>query len=624
MAFWLLLSTCALAAEPQVYVPPVSDAVLFNPRMGLYLQYPTTDAEPAEWFMQVADIAYYRLDWSDVNPEPGVYTFDDYFGPLFDFWVTQQHKRVAFRVMCQSMHSVKRYVTPKWVFDEGVPGYPHTSVRGEEQIDPAFWNDQYLDLQCEFIAKLGEYLDGKPGMEFVDIGSIGQWGEMHLQLWTPEQLSDSGFTETRYNAAYRRCIDAYAEAFPNTEVFLNVGGPNHQSINDYAAIKGVNFRQDGLKPGGASYNCGEWLYQPYSRRGVVCNFEFHSGWDGMTQKGWDHQQTVEDGLSAPISYLNTNLFGGSSYRKAPPEAIELLTDAAKRIGYRFQVTSVESQPQVTLPPNTPARVRAKTTWVNVGVAPCYDSLSIDWLLLDAQGQVVVSERTFPLNPTTRWYPGEEQTEYVMLRVPAGTAPGQYRLATRMLLPEKDQDINLDIADRDTEGRYLLSPVELVPGEAVQAVAFEEGFEGDAEPWAHGAQISTVIAPGGHDGGQALQITGTEQQGWNYASHRMPNPLLGGARYALTCWMKIDACDASQRHGPYLKVGVNDADAKWIDNFGTGKYDLTKLGTWQELTGFVEVPINGVIGDLAIEKGDNTTAVTVEMWLDEVRLELVEG
>ncbi|MDY0167363.1 MAG: hypothetical protein RBS80_12515 [Thermoguttaceae bacterium] len=178
--------------------PQSSDEILFNPGMGLYLQHPPLDAEPDEWFMQAADIAYYRLHWADVNPEEGVYTFDEYFGPLFDFWVKQRGKRVAFGVMSQSMHGRRKYVTPQWVFDAGVPGVRHTGLYVDEQINPVFWDDRYLDLMDKLIEKLGEHLDGKEGLEFVDMRSIGEWGELHLQRWTQEQLDATGFTHTKY------------------------------------------------------------------------------------------------------------------------------------------------------------------------------------------------------------------------------------------------------------------------------------------------------------------------------------------------------------------------------------------------------------------------------------------
>ena len=217
--------------------PEVTDEVLFNPGMGLYLQHPPMDSRPDEWFMKAADIAYYRLHWCDVNPREGVYDFDKYFGPKFDFWVKRRGKRLAFGVMSQSMHGRPKYVTPKWVFDRGVPGVKHVGVYGQEQVNPAFWDERYLKIHCEFIARLGKYLDGRSGLEFMDIRGIGEWGEMHLARWTPEQLERTGYTDDRYVAAYRRVIDAFARAFPRTRVFLNVGGPKHQTINDYAAIK---------------------------------------------------------------------------------------------------------------------------------------------------------------------------------------------------------------------------------------------------------------------------------------------------------------------------------------------------------------------------------------------------
>jgi len=395
-----------VAPGPQLveFTPTVSNDILSNARMGLYLQHPPLDSKPDEWFMQVCDIASYRLCWADVNPEPGVHTFEQYFGPMLDFWVRQHGKRFAFRVMSESMHSPGQ-VTPQWVFDQGVPGVQHVALNGKTQTDPVFWDDRYLDAQCEFIRKLGEYFADKPGLEFVDIGSIGEWGEMHLMRWTSQQLEETGFTEAKYARAYRRIIDAYVKAFPSAQVFLNVGGQDHLSINDYAAIRGVHFRQDGLMPSGASYDCGEWLYKPYSRRGTVCMFEFHSGYEDMVKKGWDVKATLEKGLAAPISYLNTNLFGGWSIRQAPQEVRDMLADTARRIGYRFVLTSVSHPEKLKVVPGRASRLPLEVTWRNDGVAPCYDSFTTRWCPVDAAGQTVAEEGVFPRAPPTSGVPG---------------------------------------------------------------------------------------------------------------------------------------------------------------------------------------------------------------------------
>lgn len=604
----------------ETLVPPLSDEVLFNPRMGLYLFYPPEDARPDEWFMRIADVVYFRIDWADLEPEEGVSRFEEWYRPIYDLWVQQHQKRVAFRVMSQSMHSKKKYVTPQWVFEKGVPSVVHINLYDEEQIDPVFWDERYLDIHCEFIQRLGQYFDDRPELEFVDIGSIGEWGEMHLARWTPEQLEQTGFSESRYVAAYRRVIDAFAAAFPHTQVFLNVGGQDRLTIMDYAAQRGIHFRQDGLTPSGASYDVGEWLYKPYARRGVLCNFEFHSGLEEMTRKGWDLQATIERGLSAPISYLNTNL---GYYRALPQRAIELLTEAARRIGYRFVISRLEYIPQFRLDGTHPGRVLFTSTWRNDGVAPCYDSFAIEWALLDAQGDPVATQVDFPRTPTTQWWPGEEQIIRTVLRVPRETSPGPYRLAVRMMLPETGQSILLGNVGRDDQERYLLCPIEGVRADSAGGVVFKEDFETEQTSWHAVEGMTVTVGPPGHGGQSSLLVSGTREQGWNYANLRLPVALPPASKVRLTAWMLVEAIEPT-RFPPHMKIGANRADGTWLTNYSTIKYDLDRMGTWQLLEGIFEISPEAASFDLAIETGTNDVPISARIRVDDVAVEVLEA
>lgn len=615
----------APTGPPMIEVnPPLCNDVLFNPRMGLYMS-PPKDLKDDEWLAKIVNVYYTRMNWSDLNPEEGVYTFDKFFGPILDF--CRQHKmRFAFRVMSESMHSNTPYVTPKWVFDKGVPGVHHIGLyeKGKDQTDPVFWDQRYLDLYCQFVKKLGEYFADKPDIEYVDCGGIGEWGEMHLMRWTSQQLEQTGFTEARYALAYRRMIDAYRDAFPHTQLFLNIGGPDHLSIDDYAAIKGVNFRQDGLMPNGASYDCGEWLYKPYSRRGVVCNYEFCLGYDEMVQQKLDVLATIKKGLEAPISYMHINLFWGEQARKAPQEVREALTEAARRIGYRFVLTSVKHVQQVKLVPGRAARVPLEVTWRNDGIAPCYDSFMTRWYFVDAAGKTVAQEDLFPKTPTTQWWPGESNTQSFLLRIPAGAAPGNYTLKVVMMLPETGRNVLLGIQGHEADGGYALCPIAAVAGEAAASnVIYESGFETETAPWGVTEGVTAaLVADDAHSGTKSLLVSGTTATAWNYANFRVPKPLTGFGKYHFSAWMKVEEC-SSNKLAPYLKVGVNSA-TKWITNFSTQKYDLSKLGTWQLLEGVADLPAEAVTADFAIEKGDNSTPVTVKLRLDDVKLELIEA
>ena len=587
----ILTSRAMAAASPDIewreITPALSDAVLFNPGIGLYLAGGSSLSyrpEPDAWVLSLCDIVYFRPTWNDLEADGPGTGFDAYFKPIFDFWVRQRGKRVAFRVMSESTHYRGKYATPKWVFDEGVPSVSHRGLRGQEQVDPVFWDARYLKNHCEFIERLGRYLDGRPGLEYVDIGGIGEWGEMHLGLhmpgrWTPKQLEQTGFTRAKYIAAYRQVIDAHARAFPNTRVFLNVG--SYAEINDYAALRGCHFRQDGLTPRGPSSNVGKLYYHPYARRGVICNYEFHSSYRSMLEKGWDLGQTLEQGLSDPISYLNTNIFSPHDWETAPAEVKEQFLAAAKKVGFRFIVTRLRVPFQLNLSDRIPGRLLIEHTWRNIGVAPCYESYALGFTVHDNSGKVVATQLHFPARPTTQWFPGDEAVERTLIRLPAGLPEDEYELKVAMRLPEEgDENITLGLAHRGEADRYPLCRLPGVTTQRPTGVVYLQRFESSGHGWdctdALQSELDTTIF---HDGGSALHLSGQQTQGWNYVAHRLDTPILPASRYRLSCWLKVNSLEPEQL-SPYLKIGLTDGDGKWLTNCPTNAYDMSHAGTWQ--------------------------------------------
>jgi len=622
-----MIGQAAPAPGPLLLHPPATERILLNPGMGLYGQCGgTTEATwPADaWWLPAVGIGYFRVDWADVQPNGPDDDPMAYFGKAFDLWAGNLGKRVAIRVMSQNMHSRREYVTPKWVFDAGVPGVDHVGLYAKHQVDPVFWDDRYLDAACRFIARLGQALDGRPELEFIDIGQIGEWGEMHLGTfvpgrWTPEQLDATGYSETRYVAAYRRIIDAFAAAFRVTRVFLNVG--DRGQINDYAALRGQHFRQDGLNPGGPSANVGELYYKPYAPRGVIGNYEFFSSYDEMVRKNWDLRRTLDAGLAAPISYLNTNLYGIGSLHRAPPEVQAMLLDTARRIGYRFGVDQVETMGPVRSGAKRAARLPVIVTFANRGVAWCHTSYAVELALLPADGVApVATELVYPAQPTTRWEPGKTAVVGAALTIPPSTAPGRYRLAVRLRDPERaTAPIQLDLAPL-ADGWHELGSIPVVAGSSDDQVAYQEGFEGAAHVWRSAAGMTAAVAEPGREGGHALRLRGSQPSEWNVASARVP--LAPGAKCRLSAWLRVDQWEADGGQ-PALKVGANNRDGRWLANFNTGVYNLKALGTWQRLSITFVAPFEAASGDIAIEKGGQR-AVTADLWLDDVSFEILEA
>jgi hypothetical protein len=621
----LLSLAPARAQEPGLVTltPEITDAPLLNPGMGLYVMVGEQEQPPPEaWFMALCGTAYTRCHWADLEPERGVYRFDEFLGPMFDYWVGALGKRVAFRVMCESMHGRTEYVTPKWVFEAGVPGVRHTGLWDTPQVDPVFWDPLYLDLHCEFIRALGEWADGRAGLEFVDIGSIGEWGEMHFGQhvpgrWTEEQMREAGFSEYKLELAYRRVIDAFADAFPHTRVFLNVG--HRQGINDYAASRGMHFRQDGLGPEGASYNVESRLYPQYAFRGVQCNLELIVGYDEMQQWGWDPREVLNKGLEAPLSYQNINFGGVRFLTDAPPEVREAIEQCARRIGYRFAPREVQAPAQVRSWPDLPGRLPLRATWTNEGVAPCYENLAFEWTLLSPEGTPVSALRAFPDTPTREWRPGSPVAASLVLDVPTNLPPGRYGLTVRMFLPERPETrYQLPLGESRLAGSYRVGEIEVVTGEAGTRQRLAWDFEDGEGPAAvPPGMVAEVVGNPVHGGARALRLSGHSEQTWNYGVVSRV-PMVGGGRYRLSAWVLVRSLTGAER-GPNLKVGLNGADGKWISNANTNGYDTGALDTWQYVTAEFDCPVEAATGDVTVERGALDAAIEAELYIDDVEL-----
>ncbi len=624
------IAATALARGPKMetFRPRPTDAVLLNPGMGVYVYVgPKTHLPKDTWLKKVCAIAYTRLHWADLEPKPGQYRFDEYFKPMIDYFVRQLGWRIGFRVMSESMHGRTKYVTPKWVFDTGVPGVKHIGIDGKEQIDPVFWDPKYLDLQCRFIKALGQWVERHDFVEFVDIGSIGEWGEMHLGLhipgrWTPEQLRQTGYSDYKYIMAYRRIIDAFADAMPHTRVFLGVG--RFKQIDYYAAMRGLHFRQDGLGLHGASAGVDKWLFPEYAFRGVQCNLELITGYEGMKRRGWDPREVIRTALRAHISYLNLN-FGWGVVTNPPPEVREAIMEAARRIGYRFRCEEVQVLAPVHVRKGVAPRLVTRQTWVNEGVAPCYESLAIEWLVLDAGGREVARKRVFPATPTTHWLPGEKVREACIIELPEGLKPGRYTLAVRLFLPEKPQRRYYLAMGSGRDGVYPVAEFQAVAGTQAQATVAAIDFEDPKDFARVGVRkgIKKELARGkGIDGGTALRLYGTSEDTWAYATLQRVT-LIPGARYRLEAWLNVSRCEGASKP-PYLKVGINDAQDKCLYNANTERFDMRRAGKWQKVSVEFDVPADGVTGNIAVERGQFSGRITVDLLVDKVTLTLLSA
>ena len=117
----------------------------------------------------------YIIPWSVVEPEKDYYDFSIVDGLIQKF--EKVGKQVSLRFTTSETGYV--YATPKWVFDDGAKAYWWDNGN----LSMPYYNDPiFLKHLDNFLGELAKRYDGNPNIAYIDIGTIGLWGEGHTGI----------------------------------------------------------------------------------------------------------------------------------------------------------------------------------------------------------------------------------------------------------------------------------------------------------------------------------------------------------------------------------------------------------------------------------------------------------
>jgi hypothetical protein len=412
------------------------DTLLDNPGQGWMSQQRHPDPEPRF----PCSVVYIRFNWADAEPEEGRYHWsliDDVIGA----W-QRRGAAVALRVMTCNAHRRGYYTSPKWLFDAGCRGFEYVAggddpTSGGERIprlEPDYADPIYLEKHGAFLQALGERYDGRPEIEFLDIGSYGIWGEWHTRNPAPARVR-------------RQIVDLYLSAFRQTPlVFMS----DDAELLPYALAHGTGFRRDGV---GSPWHEDNWIgslkyagitgmVDTWKRAPIV--FEWFGTYDYLESRGWSFDAAVDFMLRNHVTLINDNL------GRVPPQAMPLLEKLARLAGARFVLRELAHAGSVSRGASLPLRMN----WANVGVGRLNRPHALRLFLLDATGRPVLA--TDAKADPRDWLPGEHSV-VELLHVPQELAAGRYAVAVMLADPRgQRRPFRLAIEAPEKEGRYELS------------------------------------------------------------------------------------------------------------------------------------------------------------------------
>jgi len=422
---------------------PLSAAEIPNEMRG---QYAAVDPYPSSW--PDSDL-YYRgeIDWSQIEPSPGVYNFSIFDQGLKTAQAT--HTRFGFRVMafCPGCSTDP---VPPWMRTE-----PNTCLTWCGAANPPMpdWNDttrngfvaaykQLMKALANHITPLVKGIGGvrmadDPRLGWVDMGGYGDWGEWHLSNQTGAPITHAHM-DTIIKSVVTAFPKVWTVAMTERAGWLNDAVAMSPKVGLRVDCLGADFSQEGVQISRADRQVQtRWKIAP-----------FISEWCGD-----DANPAL--GVSQVRQYHISMLSSGNAPRPPSDEAnFEL---ANKLGGYRFQVDSVTVPSSLVR--GVPFTLSSK--WENVDVAPAYEPWRTRFQLRNSRDAVVWrgnSSLDLRHLMSTKGTPATISDRFT---IPLTVAAGAYTLAVRIVDP-KHYLAPLRLADqgRTSRGAYPLGTITL--------------------------------------------------------------------------------------------------------------------------------------------------------------------
>ncbi len=466
---------------------PLHDAerVLVNPHKGWYHHFPDNhinkykiarDADLLEF--PGMDHLYIRLAWAYLEPKEGQYDWE-VIDRLIEKW-TAHGLGIAFRISCKETSTDRieqQFATPRWVMEAGAQGgyYRMGKATGPEgPWEPVYDDPIFLAKLDRFLAAFAARYDRQPWLRYLDLGSIGDWGEGHS--WAGSR-KECGF------AARKQHVDLHLKHFKHAPLVVSddmvyaLSNPaERQALHQYVLANGISYRDDSILVNGYleglthqfTVRSPTFFADAYPLTPTVFELEHYSAvkklgnWDGRPNSPvakFGKGKTGPDYFRGALQLLHATYIGyHGDAREWLTDNPELTRELLNRCGYWLFPKSIELPKTLA----AGATVPLKLTMENRGVAPPYAPYELRVKLSGAGTNVV----RLLAKGCKSWLPGTPVTSTCQFSLPANLNSGSWAVAIGLfdLSAGKDRPVEfaLKSAARDAEGYYTVARV---PGAA---------------------------------------------------------------------------------------------------------------------------------------------------------------
>ena len=350
-----------------------SQAAFGNPLMGYV---------PSAWYNEVSEdisLLYMDITWAELEPEEGVYNWASIDEENQISRWRKEGKHLVFSFVCDIPGEEAHMDIPEWLYEKsGEAGRWYDGEDGKG-FAPDYNNPTIISCHEQAVKALGEHFGQDGLISYVELGSLGHWGEWHVNY-------SEGIQRIPREAVRDKYILPWTEAFPDARILMR---RPFASAEKY----GFGLYNDMTGQPEATQSWFDWInnggeYDQTGEKNVIVpmkDFWKTAPSGGEFTSSLSMEEMLDTNLSGTVEMIreaHTTFLGP----KIPDENyVDGYKEVLKNMGYRLWISMAELK-------NTAKGSRLKLTWENSGVAPMYKEWPVYVYIEDESGKLVEKSR----------------------------------------------------------------------------------------------------------------------------------------------------------------------------------------------------------------------------------------
>lgn len=351
-----------------------------NPMMGF--------APNANYTKAVGDntLVYVDITWRELEPEEGVFAFTEIAESNHLKEWRKQGKKVVFRFVCDIPGNEAHMDIPDWLYEKTGDGTFYDSSYGKG-YSPDYENPVFIAYHSKAIEALGKEYGQDTFFCFIELGSLGHWGEWHVKY-------DAGIKRFPAEAVCRQYVEPYLAAFPNAKLLMRrpFSFVKEYGLGVYNDMTGepdaTESWLDWIYHGGVYQSASEPLELPACEKiweNAPVGGEFTSALSMEEMLVTKQEQTLGLLQESHMTFIGPKCPIANEEELDYPEEVE---EVLKNIGYRYGISSAK-----VVHNRLSGTVSVKAEVTNYGAAPMYFPWKFCMYFLDRQGKVLARGET---------------------------------------------------------------------------------------------------------------------------------------------------------------------------------------------------------------------------------------